>query len=142
MAYNNKEAYRRWYEKNKNKIRQQKTETMRRLRKSDPEKYAKHSRDAKARLRQSVLDAYGRTCSICGFSDERALTLDHILNNGSKERKELGERGVYYRALQLENHPEYRILCMNCQFIERHKAGRQNQYKSSHRIHSGGDNAA
>jgi hypothetical protein len=123
--------YERWYKKNHEEVKAKKRESMRLLRAKNPEKYAKHSRDAKVKIRRSVLDAFGRSCAICGFSDERALTLDHILNNGASERKELGERVVYYRALKLEYKSEYRILCMNCQFIERHKAGRQNQYSAA-----------
>jgi hypothetical protein len=129
-----KEAYKRWYESNKDKAREQKRAIMKRLRAENPEKYASQSRKAKEKLRQSVLNAHGRACAICGFENEHALTLDHILNNGAEERKEVGERGVYYRSLIPENKSEYRILCMNCQFIERRKVGRQNQWP---RWHSG-----
>ena len=112
----------------KGKTMTRKAENMRKYRAADPEKYAAQSRAAKRRLRLKVLDAFGSECVICGFSDERALTLDHVLNNGAQERKSLGERGVYLRALKEEYHSEYRMICMNCQFIERHKAGRQNQF--------------
>ena len=105
-----------------------KAELMRKYRAANPAKFAAQSRQSKRRLRLRVLECYGSTCTICGFSDERALTLDHILNNGAEERQALGERGVYRRALAPENHHEYRMLCMNCQFIERHRVGRQNQH--------------
>ena len=105
-----------------------KAELMRKYRAENPEKYAEQSRISKRRLRNRVLEFYGRECGLCGFDDERALTLDHVLNNGAEERKNLGERGVYRRAIKPEYRHEYRILCMNCQFITRHNNGRQNQY--------------
>jgi hypothetical protein len=116
-----KTTYQKWYEKNKEKNREYKRENMRRYRSENPEKYRKQSRDAKKRLKESVFDIYGRICKRCGFTDIRALTLDHIKNNGNKERKEIGERGVYYRSLDSKFHSEYQTLCMNCQFIKRYE---------------------
>lgn len=110
--------------------RKRKRENMRRYRAERPEHYAAQSRKAKAKLKSQLFELYGHECSICGYDDKRALTLDHINNNGSEERKELGERGVYYKAREKHSPGEYRILCMNCQFIERHKHGRQNQHSS------------
>lgn len=115
-----KKTYARWYERNKEKTRAQKAENMRRYRAENPEKYRAQSRAAKAALRAKLFNIYGDTCALCGFSDKRALSLDHVLKNGAFEREELGERGVYLRALKPENRSEYRTLCMNCQFIARH----------------------
>lgn len=115
------ERYKAWYERNKDTTRQQKTELMRKYRAENPEKYRKQTRDAKALLRKRLFEMYGHTCAVCGFSDKRALTLDHINQNGSEERRLLGERGVYRRALAEYRPDEYRTLCMNCQFIERSK---------------------
>ncbi len=113
--------YNKWYQNNKDSYRPRKAELMRKYRAADPEKYRKQSREAKARLREQLLEMYGKACAICNFDDVRALTLDHINKNGNTERKELGERGVYLRALKEYRPDEYRTLCMNCQFIERQK---------------------
>ena len=120
---NDKAAYARWYERNKVTARARKTELMRKYRAENPEKHRQQSRDAKARLRKRLLEMYGDTCVRCGFDDVRALTLDHIGCNGAEERKRLGERGVYLRALEVFRPNEYRTLCMNCQFIVRHVSG-------------------
>jgi hypothetical protein len=121
-------SYNIWYQRNKERVRASKAANMRRYREQQPEKHRAQSRAAKTRLRASLVATYGAECALCGFSDQRALTLDHILNNGAAERAELGERGVYRRALLPDFRHEYRILCMNCQFIARAEAGRQNQH--------------
>lgn len=128
MNTNGKEYDKKYYHANKEHIRKQKREAMRRLRTESPEKYRKHGRDCRARLKQKVFDVYGTICACCGFDDMRALTLDHINNNGAEERKELGERGVYRRSIERYRPDEYRVLCMNCQFIKRVEANRQNQH--------------
>ena len=116
MAMSNNERLRR------------KRDTMRRLRAEHPERYRAQSRKAKKKLKDSVFAKYGNKCEGCGFTDIRALTLDHVRNNGAEERKAIGERGVYRRALEEGHACDYQILCMNCQFIKRVKAQRQNQH--------------
>lgn len=121
--------YAAWYHRNIEKAREQKRLMMQRLRKENPEKYAAHSRKAKAKERERLYEIYGHVCAICGFSDKRALTLDHRLNNGNEERRQLGERGVYRKAKAGYAPDEYQILCMNCQFIKRVEDKNQNQHK-------------
>lgn len=128
MSYANKEAYKRWYEKHKTKIRRQKRDIMRKLRALKPDHYRAQSRLAKKRLKDRVFAAHGSRCVLCGYADRRALTLDHVLNNGAEERKAFGERGVYRRSLEPAHKGEYQVLCMNCQFIKRIEAMRQNQH--------------
>lgn len=100
---------------------------MRKLRRENPEKYRAHSKKSIKALKDRVFIKYGLTCARCGFYDRRALTLDHVLNNGAEERKAIGERGVYRRSLLDEFTDEYQVLCMNCQFIKRVESKRQNQ---------------
>ena len=114
-----KSRYKKWYEANKDRVREMKRKSMLKNRLENPEIYRKHSRDSKAKLKATLFDMYGHVCIRCGFEDKRALTLDHKLNNGNKERKELGERGVYQKARDTFLPDEYQILCMNCQFIKR-----------------------
>lgn len=125
------EHYRKWYYKNHEKAKRLKRENMRRYRKEHPERYRKASIKAKDKLRQSVFEIYGNVCARCGFDDKRALTLDHINNNGAEERAEIGSRGSYRRAIETHLPDEYQILCMNCQFIKQIEAGRQNQHEPS-----------
>ena len=114
-------AYNKWYYANLDRARALKRDNMRRYRSENPEKHNAQSRAAKAKMRARLLEIYGSSCAECGFGDPRALTLDHILKNGSDERSRLGERGVYKRAIDTYLPDEYRTLCMNCQFIARHR---------------------
>lgn len=123
-----RKIYNKWYENNKEEYRPRKAELMRKYRSENPEKYAAQSRKAKAKERESLFEMYGHCCVICGFTDKRALTLDHKLNNGNDERRRLGERGVYMRARKEYLPKEYQIICMNCQFIKRVEDKRQNQH--------------
>ena len=56
------------------------------------------------------------SCSKCGFSDIRALSIDHINRRNGDDKS--GNK--LYRWLIKEDFPEgYQTLCMNCQFIKR-----------------------
>ena len=61
-------------------------------------------------------------CVMCGFSDIRALSIDHINGGGTQDRlknKNMTGGGMY-QFLSSSNFPDgYQTLCMNCQFIKR-----------------------
>ena len=75
-----------------------------------------HSR----KLRQRLLNYYGRVCCHCGFSDERALQLDHVNGGGAEEQARIGTNGIYRKALKAPV-GEYQLLCANCNWIKRCK---------------------
>ncbi len=70
------------------------------------------------KLRQRLLDHFGRVCARCGFDDERALQLDHVNGGGKAEIIAKGTYGVYRKALQVPA-GEYQLLCANCNWIKR-----------------------
>jgi len=113
-----REYERQYYEKNKEKIRAKKAEQMRVRRLNFKDDFRKKGLGYRQATRQRLFSMYGNKCAICGFSDTRALTLDHIHGDGNEERRQVGETGVYRLALQEHAPSRYRILCMNCQFIE------------------------
>ena len=70
-------------------------------------------------LRLQTIEAYGGCCACCGEDETGFLTLDHIHNDGAKERKELGGSGrsiLIMARLRREGWPKgrYQILCFNC----------------------------
>ena len=67
-------------------------------------------------IRAQIFTQYGSGCALCGFSDPRALVLDHLHGGGTKERRQLGVRAMYKRALAFPN--EYQLLCANCNMIK------------------------
>ena len=65
-----------------------------------------------------ALKFLGGKCVKCGFSDVRALQIDHISGGGNKEYKKHGGMYGVYKNVLLE--PEkYQLLCANCNWIKR-----------------------
>jgi len=61
-------------------------------------------------------------CFRCGFSDIRALQIDHINGGGTKELDTISSGGLYARILNLsevEIRNAYQILCANCNMIKK-----------------------
>jgi hypothetical protein len=76
-----------------------------------------------AKLKQIVYRHYcgeKPACVKCGYADERALSIDHVNNDGAYRRKNNAEAGcsVYRVIIRLGFPDTYQILCMNCQFIK------------------------
>lgn len=74
----------------------------------------------KARIRHVIYSHYGRICTCCGEDNLKFLTIDHINNDGYKERtiksgKRLGGENIFYKIIR-EGLPadRYRIMCYNC----------------------------
>lgn len=73
--------------------------------------------------REKILEALGRVCKWCEFSDPRALQIDHVFGDGYIDKKN-GSRGHnyrYYRRLMAEPNflERYQLLCANCNQIKR-----------------------
>lgn len=75
------------------------------------------------RIRQETFDAYGGAfCKRCGFTDTRALQLDHVNGTGHVQKKEIGSGLRLYQFLKKNGYPnqeEYQILCANCNTIKK-----------------------
>lgn len=61
-------------------------------------------------------------CNRCGFSDIRALCLDHVNGDGNTHRKNGGKKGInLYRSLCKHNFVsdyDFQVLCSNCNMIK------------------------
>jgi len=81
-------------------------------------------RDRYYQEKELALTYYGNgkcACVICGFTDIRALSIDHIAGGGAKHKKTLGVSNIY-RWLIEHNYPKgYRTLCMNCQWVTKNE---------------------
>lgn len=81
------------------------------------------------RHREMVISHYSpkKCCTSCGFSDMRALSIDHINGDGANHRRELKGKSFYKWLIDNKYPRGFQVLCMNCQFIKRHE---QNEYRT------------
>ncbi len=77
------------------------------------------NKEYRKRFKKAIFDILGNKCVKCGFTDERALQIDHINGNGHQDRKEKGD--YYGRILkELTTIPDkYQLLCSNCNWIKK-----------------------
>lgn len=78
---------------------------------------SKYYKGRNFKLKQQVFEHYGNKCVCCGEEELVFLTLDHINNDGNKERLTLKSKGgaSFYRWVIKNNYPNrYQILCWNC----------------------------
>lgn len=89
----------------------------------------KNAFNVKIKLKNQILDHYGRSCICCGETNVAFLVLDHKNGNGNTHRKEIiasmknakagsdsryGGAGMYRWVIK-HNFPEdFQILCYNC----------------------------
>ena len=72
------------------------------------------------RLRLAAVEVLGNKCVKCGFSDERALQIDHVHGGGRKERREHYDNSTYmYRRIRDGDITDYQLLCANCNQIKK-----------------------
>ena len=65
--------------------------------------------------KELIVAEYGGKCACCGESDFRFLTIDHVGNNGSEERKQgIRASRLYYKIIREQFPATYQILCYNC----------------------------
>ncbi len=82
--------------------------------------YKKANRPYK-KLRMQIIEHYSPSlcCQICGFSDVRALQIDHVNGGGRLEREQYKDLEKYYRhIIKMGFPPTYQILCANCNSIK------------------------
>lgn len=105
-----------YYQANKDRWRKYYAEA-----KQDPTFLERKNNSVKAyyaRLKDKVYDKLGRVCAHCGFSDERALQIDHVNGCGYEERKRC-KSGAYLRRVLEDTEGKYQILCANCNWIKK-----------------------
>ena len=71
------------------------------------------------KLKTMVIEAYGGCCACCGEHRSEFLSIDHVNNDGAKERR-MHSRGNFYLRLKQQGFPKdkYQLLCMNCNFAK------------------------
>jgi hypothetical protein len=115
-----KQASKNWVTRNRERDKKRKHDYFFKRKKYYREKRRKENFE----LKLEVFSFYTNKKMKCEFCEERrieCLQLDHIHNNGSKEREKLNRRGTnFYRWLKQNGFPEgYQILCANCNVFKR-----------------------
>lgn len=98
----------------------------RRMYREQHDKERTRGKEKTRRLKAVVVSWYSDTancCACCGFSDIRALCIDHIYGGGSRHVKQIGI-GTLYGWLKRNNFPPgFQVLCHNCNWIKRAEEG-------------------
>ena len=86
------------------------------------EAHRKAGRDRIRTRRRVLLVRFGTRCGHCGFSDSRALQIDHRNGDGFIERRKYKSSVTFYNMLlkmsEEELHSKYQLLCANCNWIK------------------------
>ncbi len=120
-----------WYQANLEKRKEYGQTYKRKLREkreADPEYKAQHRERINAlnqrnrkKLRLSILEMLGNCCKICGYSNKRALQIEHINGDGAEERRRYQDPTACYRFIKSQveaGTDRYQILCANCHIIK------------------------
>lgn len=113
-------------------MRHNTNESMKIWRETHPEQWKemlrRRSRERRAKLRTEIIQLLGSKCMQCGFSDPRALQIDHINRNINGkydrhcyERKSKGQE-MYMKEVLASikaGSKDYQLLCANCNWIKR-----------------------
>ncbi len=72
----------------------------------------------RAKLRSEMITAYGGKCACCDEKEPKFLQLDHIFNDGAKDRVVNKTSTKLWARLKKKGWPEdrYQLLCANCNF--------------------------
>ena len=82
-----------------------------------------YEREARQKIKKTVFDAMGGKCVKCGFTDYRAIQIDHINGDGAADKRSGNTNGNGYliRVLDsfIKREGRYQLLCSNCNWIKR-----------------------
>ena len=109
-------------------------ETDKKYREENHDHIKNKSKIRHSKKKKSIITHYGNgktECVKCGYSDMRALSINHIQSNGAEHRKQIG-RGSLYQWLLNHYLPDgFQTLCMNCQWIKRCEKEEHRKRKTS-----------
>lgn len=128
-----------YYEKNKEYVLAQ----TKLWKKNNPEYRKRENQkelERRRQIRYKVLSHYSGDqpkCKQCGYSDIRALCIDHINEDGGIERRLVGNGDHYgcsstqmYKWIVKNNFPPtYQVLCHNCNFVKGYENGNFGKHK-------------
>lgn len=122
------EAHKKWRNSEKGKQwilknRKKRLQFTRNWRERNRKYYLQLQRNYNRKNRMKIIEVLGGKCIKCGFSDWRALQIDHINGGGNREIKKMGTTNYYKYMLKniKENPNKFQLLCANCNWIKRYE---------------------
>jgi len=89
----------------------------------DKSTHNEYHRNRRLKARIEIMAFLGNKCATCGFTDHRALQIDHK-NGGGTIEWEHGSMAYDKRYAMIKANPDnYQILCANCNWIKRYENG-------------------
>lgn len=87
------------------------------------ENSSRTTRTLNRKRRLDIISYLGGKCVKCGFSDWRALQIDHVNGGGSKERVATcgANMAGYYKRIKEDKTGRYQLLCANCNWIKKYE---------------------
>lgn len=120
----NKEKLQKYYKEYNKEYREKNRERLRQYQRDHQSNYYEQRNQRKRERRETekkkVYTLLGKVCSKCGFSDERALQIDHINGNGYVDKNMRRHGYRYYKHIVDVNGEGYQVLCANCNWIKAH----------------------
>ncbi len=90
------------------------------------DEYILRQRNYRIKMRNKILEtAGGAKCCKCGFTDIRALQIDHVNGGGRKENLNRNSLKRIVTTIK-ENPNKYQVLCANCNWIKKHENNETN----------------
>lgn len=124
-----RQSQKEYFHRNHEKILERQKVWTRRFYNEHKDIHQKRNRERWIKYRNEIYEKLGgKKCVKCGFADERALAIDHINNDGYRDRK-LSKSISQIRRRVLENLEKYQILCFNCNQIKRIEYEKENRLK-------------
>ena len=80
----------------------------------NPEKVKEIRRKTTWKIKVKTLNHYGGKCACCGETEIKFLAIDHIDNDGGKDRKRAGASCFYYWIKRNDYPTNLQVLCHNC----------------------------
>jgi hypothetical protein len=119
------ENCKKWRANNPEKARENARIAMQKYRNKNREVYREGRRFHRVNVRKDIQSFFGSICCKCGFSDWRALQIDHINGGGLHDPVSKGGKTWRFRKYIRDNPEEaklkYQLLCANCNWIKRYE---------------------
>lgn len=127
----------KWQKANPEKVK----EYQQRYAQRHPDKMASKQMAHRAKVKKALFAMFGDKCALCGFSDPRALQIDHVYGCpvSVADRRKHHEGGITFWKQILRGERDrslYQLLCANCNWIKRHQNGENGGYKLMRRVHA------